>query len=124
LGNYEAMDESLAVLEKTFRADIQLQAEEVEKKFPAARRAPLFVMTFSLSNLLGTLGYNKEYARLKDLRSLLFNVTTLRGIVALEAGDTERARDILTATLNEAGEHRFPDRPVAQRYLDLLNANK
>ncbi len=49
------------------------------------------------------------------------NLLALRGVVNLEAGDTVRARAAFQQAVDSAGpEFYFPDRPIAERYLELL----
>jgi hypothetical protein len=48
---------------------------------------------------------------------------TLRGIMALEQGDTAAARSHLRAALKMAGPGVFfVERPIAERYVELLEA--
>ena len=55
----------------------------------------------------------------------LCNVHTLRGIVSLEAGNTAAARKSFQDALDRAGiEFAFTERPIAARYLELLNEQK
>jgi hypothetical protein len=48
------------------------------------------------------------------------NVKTLRGIVALEAGDTAEAKRIFDEVLAESSGYYFADRAIAERYAELL----
>ena len=54
----------------------------------------------------------------------LSNVITFRGICALEAGNTEHARVLFQRAIDQAGDYFFTERPIAQRYLDLLKQQK
>jgi hypothetical protein len=85
---------------------------------PSARAVTLaFQSAFPLNQMNEALGHQA------NLYNDLYNVKTLRGILLLEAGDTKQARAIFQAVLQEAGnEHGFSDRPIAQRYLELLNS--
>ena len=49
-----------------------------------------------------------------------FNSKTLRGMIALEAGETAEARRLLDDVLREAGDDFYTERPVAERYAALL----
>ena len=50
---------------------------------------------------------------------------TLRGLFALEFGDTAKAQEHFAEALRSAGPHlSFPDRPIAERYLELLRAQR
>jgi hypothetical protein len=136
LGNYEAMDESLVTIEKFVRASMnqippitpKKQADTLQSYF----QAPLFGWPAIATNIVADFRHYKSMYHLVDSleRSAkhynsLFNTMTMRGIVALEAGETQRARDIFEAVLKEAGtEHPFADRRIAQRYLELLNESR
>ena len=48
--------------------------------------------------------------------------TFVRGLLALEIGDTTRARTLLQQSLDIAGPRYFNDRRIAERYLELLEA--
>ncbi len=50
----------------------------------------------------------------------LFNTRTLRGMVALEAGDTAEAQRLLANVLHEAGGDFYTERIIAERYAPLL----
>ena len=68
-----------------------------------------------------------EGAKLQErlFKADLYNTITLRGIIALEAGETKQARTIFEAVLKEAAnEAYFSDAPIAARYLELLDAQK
>ncbi len=61
--------------------------------------------------------------RLHMIMNELCNALTLRGILALEAGETAAALVHFERALTTAGPNfNFSDRPIAQRYLDLLKA--
>lgn len=50
---------------------------------------------------------------------------TLLALSALELGQTDRARRLLRETLEQAGPHLpFPDRPIAERVLQLLDEQR
>ncbi len=52
-----------------------------------------------------------------------FNMKTLRGIIALEAGDTATARRLFDEVLRETeggAAMNYADRPIAERYAELL----
>jgi hypothetical protein len=136
LGNYEAMDEALTVIEKAIRAEMKPTPEALIIKRLEAIPARFIVPTLGWPTMATTVAVTQHYYRSIDQLfsklefsalqyNSLLNTMTLRGIMALEAGDTKRAREIFDATLKEAGsEHFFSDRRIAQRYLDLLNENK
>jgi hypothetical protein len=131
LGDYQAMDEALALIEQQQREGLRRLGEDIKRQ--RTRCAPSMVLAptqpfpagliAGLTNVAHTLVF--ERIAVSNAHYDLFNAMTLRGIVALEAGETEHARDLFQATLNEAGsEHFFSDRPIARRYLDLLNQQR
>ncbi len=50
----------------------------------------------------------------------VLNSKTLRGMIALEAGETAEAQHLLAAVLREAGADYYPERAIAERYAALL----
>jgi tetratricopeptide (TPR) repeat protein len=134
VGDYIAMDEALALIEQQQREGIRLVGEEIKRR--RTRCAPSMVLaplqhcaTGLIAGVTQTLPthwrLNESLLHLSKAHNDLFNTKTLRGIVALEAGDTNDAREIFQTTLREAGsEHFFSDRPIARRYLDLLNQQR
>jgi tetratricopeptide (TPR) repeat protein len=120
IGDYKKADEALAELEKM---DAVLQPAWVKGiaqnlhpgswGTPVAEilwRWPMTDIPFAMSALAETMA-NRAQARV------------LRGILALESGDTIAAREHLEAALKIADARLpFPDRKVAERYLQLLRA--
>jgi hypothetical protein len=131
LGDYEAMDQALSDIEKLARAEVKSKRELVDHNrlltVPPMVLAPMqHFPTGLVAGVSQTLpshwGLEVSLLLLKNAHSDVFNAMTLRGILALEAGDTKQARAIFQAALTEAGnEHAFSDRFIARRYLDLLN---
>jgi tetratricopeptide (TPR) repeat protein len=130
LGDYEAMDEALGAFEAEIRQGVKAKAVEVDVRQSLCAPSLFLVPTnHTTSNLVGGamltlesfLNLNGSIGQRNKMNHDLFNTLTLRGIAALESGDTKRARAIFQATLDEAGNtHYFSDRPIARRYLDLL----
>ena len=128
------MDQALTDFEVEFRKRIRSKREEVNLR-QSLCVAPMLLTpaNYSISSLIGgvlltrpsQLSLNVAVSQSHQLHAELFNAMTLRGIAALESGDTKYAREIFEAALNEAGtEYDFSDRTIARRYLDLLNENK
>ncbi len=131
IGDYEGMDEALRDFEKGLREGFPIMHKDVQVRgeacvastfLVAAHHCPLtllvnvaFLTAPQLMSLDQAVGMsNKVY-------NDLFNAMTLRGIAALEAGETKRALEIFEATLAEAGDaHFFSERLLARRYRDLL----
>jgi hypothetical protein len=131
VGDYQTMDQALALIEQQQREGIRLVGEEIKRR--RTRCAPSMVLVplqhFATGLVVGVIQTLEtlEFERIVagKAHNDLFNTKTLRGIVALEAGDTNQAREIFQTTLREAGsEHFFSDRPIARRYLDLLNQQR
>ena len=121
LGDYEMMDQGLIELEKANREAVRvLQSVLIARVLvpPAGLSLPpyaAFIRTRSLEP--GLVLQAQQYD--------LYNLMTLRGIAALESGDTAKARTLFAGTLKEAENGvYFPERPIAQRYLELLEAQQ
>jgi tetratricopeptide (TPR) repeat protein len=135
LGDYDAMEEALAAIEKSMRENLiksrDLAHERVGRNAPALLMMPKIGSAAALA--AGAVALSplplQEINTMRDLLHLhqneLSNAITLRGIVALEAGNTEYARTLFQRALDEAGDaYYFTERPVARRYLELLNEQK
>lgn len=129
LGKYELMDQTIIGIE-----------EMQEKSAPlAAQRAKLRIAVVGLMSLSGTgelpviarahylnwsgrpMAINSE--TVQQLTGAHANSRTLRGLFALEAGDTAKAAELFAEALRIAGpDGRFTDRVIAERYLELLRA--
>ena len=71
------------------------------------------------------LRFKDGYTAYESLRGELCNNVTLHGIILLEAGETKKARTFFETALKEGeGAPLFADRPIARRYLELLNEQK
>jgi tetratricopeptide (TPR) repeat protein len=135
LGDYDAVDEGLAVLEKNFKAGSEGSragaAMAIGKYAPALLVTPQIGSASALA-VAATLQANTPLRELNNLgmalgsqHNELSNAITLRGIMALEAGNTEHARTLFQRAIDEAGDtYYFTERPIARRYLDLLNEQK
>lgn len=121
VGNYAAVDQSAAEIEKQLRAAIQ-ETERLHGACiviaPAFHSHLAFANTVVAPHLFWTINFN-------DQQNELCNLLTLRGICALEAGDTANARTQFQAAIDSIGDaHYFQDRAIARRYLDFLNEQK
>lgn len=135
IGDYESMDTALTTLEKSMQVAEPKFAEDV-KKICRASAAVYFVtgtaqsfpeLTYYLfwpSSLAGNMAIGARNEHLR-LRSELLSTLTLHGIVMLEAGDTAKAHRYFHQAMNDwKDEVPFGDRPIAQRYLKLLDEQK
>ena len=120
LGDYAMIDEGAAVIEKQFRAETQ----ELIRALPQGILFGSFLSPEE--NMVSTVAFHTfiRLNRLQEKQNELCNVTTLRGIAALESGDTKKALDIFNAIFTEAGDFQFTERPIAVRYRDLLNEQR
>jgi hypothetical protein len=116
-GDYEGMEQGAKQLEGIF-------VQSLVHLAPAT-------LVWPTMQSAGPLGYTYAWQSRLALDLLatqnneLCNLMTLRGILALEAGDTQKARALFQSALDQSGkEHRFTERAIAQRYVDLLNAQK
>lgn len=131
LGNYEFVDQSIMRIEAMREKSAPLAAQRAKLReaavgllmIPKSADMPIvlpahysaywsIVYPFALQSAL----LQQEIAAHADSR-------TLRGLFALEAGDTAKAAELFTEALRIAGpDGRFTDRPIAERYLELLRA--
>ncbi|MBM3996916.1 MAG: hypothetical protein FJ303_22615 [Planctomycetes bacterium] len=143
LGDYASMDQALLTIEKALQDPVRQAAENLKAARSVSIVATFISPSLESSNVLagrvmmrtapfGVTDDNKpaylEFGRLRmaidideKLANDYYNAKTLRGILALEAGDTKRARAVFDETLKEAGDRFFSDRRIAKRYLELLN---
>jgi hypothetical protein len=131
VGDYESMEQALTMIEDQQR----LVAKKVSEAVVIQRHAiSVSFLTIPLQNHLplvyhaldlpGDVYKNALTPTDHGVRGNVYNTMTLRGILALEAGETKQARDLFAAALKEAGDIHYPDRPIATRYLELLEAQK
>jgi hypothetical protein len=86
-------------------------------QLPALSRGNVLALAVGLLAQAGE-GYTEAVRTPADLR-------TLRGILALEIGNTAKAEEHFAEALRlTRGAVYFADRPIAQRYLELLHAQK
>ena len=132
LGNYKVMDEALEILEYPLRERVKGMTDIHDKR----RNEMLFLVTAAgtqtyLSTTVAAVGlrtgwawlggYSQAYGQLLQAKNDLGNVITLRGIAALEAGDTKQARlHFQNALAEDEKTTPFADRPIAKRYLELI----
>lgn len=120
LGEYQRMNRELLVYEEELRKGVALQHGFwfASLLAPPGIPSPLFHGCSLRIRALQHLGY------LNERQNDLYNMITLRGIAALEAGDTPNARDIFRKVLKETdADIRFSDQPIVRRYAELLNAH-
>ena len=118
LGDFAMLDEGAATLEKQLRAE----AQEYIKGLPQGILFGTFLSPEE--HIVATVAFHTviRLDRLQERQKELCNIMTLRGIAALESGDTAKARAIFAAIFTEAGaDLQFSERPIAVRYRDLLN---
>ena len=132
-GDSTGAQEALDLIEKGFAEQYQKEREAAARVFINVVRTPLLSPILS-SAMPGApvaaselsrayYGYAEQQNRIDSLRNELCNAITLRGILALEAGDTAPALVFFERALAVAGnDFGFSDQPLAQRYRDLLKS--
>ncbi|MBI1831728.1 MAG: hypothetical protein HYR84_09790, partial [Planctomycetes bacterium] len=143
LGEYANMDEALLSIEKELQERVRQTGENLSASRAGCVASAFFGPTMQSGNAMAlaltlqtlpvgltddgkevVMPFGRYFLASKidaEVNNDYFNAKALRGMLALEAGDTKRARAILEDTLKEAGADRFfSDRRIAQRYLDLL----
>jgi hypothetical protein len=132
VGDYQRIDETLPVIAKQQRENLDILTQELNRRrsfsvaflfiAPLPQSGSASAVSFTFQALPALRQVYEMQGETDKMYNDLFNTQTLRGILALEAGETKRARTLLQAVLSEAGDsHYFSDRPIARRYLDLLN---
>jgi tetratricopeptide (TPR) repeat protein len=136
LGDYDATEEALAALDKLGHENLNKSREAATERAgrfgPALLMTPNFGAVSALAAAVAVIDHppypffeaHLRRRMLQDQQNELCNVITLRGIFALEAGNTGHARVLFQRALDEAADHQFTERPIARRYLDLLNGQK
>jgi hypothetical protein len=135
LGDYDVTEEALAALEKIAQEEVKkgrdLALERVGKFAPMLLVMPKIgsasaLATAATLQALAPIGETNNIHRLREFQhNELSNAITLRGIVALEAGNTAFARTLFQRAIDDAGDtYYITERPIARRYLELLNAQK
>lgn len=135
LGNYDASDEALAALEQVLRngmkgmaGDADRQRVECAAHLLAAgtqQSAPGVLFTLAVRSVPGLLQVTDTATAGLMLKGRLCNDLTLQGILLIEAGHTTKARQILQKAMSEGpGNPYFTERPIASRYLELLEQQK
>jgi len=129
-GNYRRADQALATLEKI---------AVISQKQQQAQRLKILEQT--RASLLTTLAFDPPLQTLPVPRASLYllqqlmvrspivppvpeqriQLRVLRGLLALEQGDTGMALIHFEGALRRAGPEPFPDRPIAERYVQLLS---
>lgn len=129
LGNYQLMQNALAKWDDLLQPAVETQRTKVvhaigglarwgfADQFPIAPRIAVFV--WSNPAAMQALGdYDQLVRQRSDLR-------TLRGLFALEVGDVAQAEGHFAEALRGAGPSvDFIDRPIAERYLELIRAQR
>lgn len=125
LGYYDVMQKELEKfeLQKFETAAVAGIRDQVARHFSlATQRLGLGPLVLVESMIEGLQGQSlQQIASLHNQRVQSLDLMVLAGITALEAGDTARARQALREVLRLAGPDRFHDRPIAERYLELLD---
>lgn len=123
-GWYKNLDDALA----TFEHDLQQNAAQQMPQIAQYIGLGLALNQLSDQPTLARIAHGNLVERFILLRSdnifqstaALCEVRTLRGIFILEQGDVGRALKLFEEALD--GDNPFLDRPIAQRYRDLLRA--
>ncbi len=131
LGDYKIMQDSLETLEDGLRDRVKAITAEMDKPrnvlvsvvFATGTQAsrPGLIVNAGIFTAPALMGFSQGYGQILQAKNELGNIITLRGITALEAGDTKQAREFFKTALAE-DEKSFPfaDRPIARRYLELI----
>ncbi len=135
VGDYAGAQEALDILEEGFTGQLQKEREAAARAYASLFRAPVFAPV--LSSVLGSAPLGSENVRgaaiaLSDqldrvnlLKNEMCNAIALRGILALESGDTSAALAHFERAISLAGsDFVFSDRPIVQRYLELLKSQR
>jgi hypothetical protein len=135
LGDYELMDHALTTLEEQKREEVKAIGRQTDILRALSLADHWVVPTmYTHINVAASLVAPRR-GLISDLNSALlneqltkaelYNTIALRGIMALEAGETKQARTIFESVLKESSDNPFfSDRPIAARYLELLEAQK
>jgi tetratricopeptide (TPR) repeat protein len=114
VGNYAAADQAL---------EEQIKVMELKKSLPLLAGSYLQILapTYSYPGLFcKMMFYESRSIALIRLRQGA-ELHLVRGLLALEKGDVDKAEDYFQKTLDLMGSTvAFPDRPIAQRYLELI----
>lgn len=132
VGDYAGADAALGLMTKGLAEHLIVEREIAARIAAGVIGAPLlspvlgstppsaFMVMDELRHFSALTG---QMDRVNLVLNELGNALTLRGILALEAGETEAALVHFERALSTAGPYfNFSDRPIAQRYLDLLKA--
>lgn len=119
VGDYPAMDSALAELEKSH------DSADVKSAFSALTRRLLLVPPINpdaqVNALIAWSLFEGHYRQLLVFSQASAEFRILRGIIALERGDTAAATDHFQRLFTDLGAWvPHPDRSIAQRYLELL----
>jgi hypothetical protein len=110
IGNYQRLGEILKVNERML---------ETSANSMLAMGLSL-AMTASTANVNGVLVQMQRQHHDFYVGQQL-GLKTFRALNLLEMGDTQKARELLREVMDRAGPIEFPDRPIAQRYLEYLD---
>ena len=119
-GDYQTADEGAAGVEKHYREVAAFYRTCIDQSFffcpsmsSGASQATAYA--FRVNTDIG-------FVESTGVHNDLFNIMTLRGILALESGDTAKARAIFEEIHTAAGDTVFfTERTIADRYRALLN---
>jgi hypothetical protein len=124
-GNYDELRATLAKLERP-RAEIVRAGRAVSFAYNAALVLPPPFLSQAHAMLAVTATRATTWAQILFEWSVQagehYNLMTLRGIIALEAGDTAAAQRHFEQALNESAGFLFSERAIAQRYATMLAA--
>jgi len=124
LGNYADLDKVLADLEKDRAANRSFNLSNAVA-IDGLILAGVDQMPLPARLIASFEGMRRLQVTINDLARPEAELLTLRGIMALEYGDTAAARKHMQAALHLAGPDLFfIDRPIAERYNELLQTAK
>jgi hypothetical protein len=124
LGNYAELDQVLAEMERLRLAN-RAQSLSSAVILNGINQGVLDQLPLLPRVLANYAAWTRLQRAMDDLARPEAEVRTLRGIMALEQGDTAAALSHLAGALQAAGpDAYFQDRAIAERYVELLRANR
>ena len=132
-GDYDAVDESLAKINASLRASLEANRAAFDERhrefaiflFSGGTQPTVSALTFLARPAGGIMHVNHPYLEAQLIKGTLANNRTLNGILLLEAGRTKDARDRFQAAMADSDDLLFfTERPIARRYLELLDQQK
>jgi hypothetical protein len=117
IGDYRELDRVLVRMEKELLPSKEFFHPDQIHVFANGPDSPLIGASLGMMSLL----IRSAEVRKESVKRGLAEFRTLRGIMMLEQGDTAKAAQFFRDALQTAGRNmHFPDRPIAERYLQLM----